>query len=70
MGAASTSFLDSLGWLDAHKMTVIMAVVVGSFLHIATTILFEVDSSRHHHISIPKTVAILIGLGMAVMTIH
>lgn len=70
LGAASTSFLDSHGWLDPYKMTIIMAIVVGSFLHIATTILFEVDSSKHHHISIPKMVAILLGLGMAVMTVH
>ncbi len=46
---------------------ILQAVVIGSFLHIATTILFESDSSSDHHaVPLPKLIAILLGVGMAV----
>lgn len=40
----------------------IMALVIGSFLHISTTILFEADSSRHHHISWRKLLVVMAGM--------
>lgn len=48
----------------------IMAVVIGSFLHIATTILFEADDTHHHRISWQKLGAISFGIGLALMTMH
>ena len=51
-----------------HIMNIIIAIVVGSFLHISTTILFEV-SSKVHRFSILKMVVILLGLLMAVFTV-
>jgi zinc and cadmium transporter len=44
----------------------IMGVVIGIFLHISTTILFE--SSNDHHFNMRKTIAVLIGSGIALIT--
>ncbi len=47
----------------------IISVVIGSFLHIATTILFEVDSSgsasNHHQIPWRRLLAIAVGIATA-----
>lgn len=48
---------------------ILLAVVIGSFLHISTTILFETDSSKSHKVSVKKLLAVLIGLGLATLTI-
>jgi zinc and cadmium transporter len=45
----------------------IMAVVIGIFLHISTTILFE--SSENHRFNFIKFVVILLGAGFAVMSL-
>jgi zinc and cadmium transporter len=45
----------------------IMAVVVGIFLHISTTILFE--SSENHRFNLIKFVVILLGAGFALMSL-
>jgi len=56
-------------WTDSEIFTKIMAVVLGSFLHIATTILFEVDGDSHHNISLRKLSAILLGIFLSIITI-
>jgi zinc transporter ZupT len=66
LGALVASFFE----LSTMQLRILIAVVVGSFLHIATTILFEMDSTDHHQISFQKMLAIGIGLGIAVLTIH
>ncbi len=43
----------------------IMGVVIGIFLHISTTILFE--SSSDHKFTVRKLVAVLVGIGLALM---
>ena len=48
----------------------ILALVVGSFLHISTTILFEADGTRQHGISARKFVVILAGMAVAYFTAH
>lgn len=48
----------------------IMALVVGSFLHISTTILFEADGSHSHGISVPKFLIIIAGMTVAWLTVH
>lgn len=53
--------------LETHRY--VLAVVIGLFLHISTTILFEADDTQHHRISWPKLVAILLGVGVAVLTV-
>ena len=45
----------------------IMGIVVGIFLHISTTILFE--SSENHRFNLLKFITILFGAGIAVITI-
>lgn len=46
-----------------HYFNRIMGVVIGIFLHISTTILFE--SSSDHKFTVRKMVAVLLGVGMA-----
>ncbi|HHJ50192.1 MAG TPA: zinc/iron permease [Phaeodactylibacter sp.] len=46
----------------------VLAIVVGSFLHISTTILFETDSGGHQ-LSLKKIMAILLGLGMGMLSL-
>jgi zinc transporter ZupT len=48
--------------LDVH---VILAIVVGMFLHISTTIIFE--TSENHRINLLKLVCILFGGGLAML---
>ncbi|MBC7915202.1 MAG: ZIP family metal transporter [Pyrinomonadaceae bacterium] len=52
----------SVGDLDQY-FDRIMGVVIGIFLHISTTILFE--SSVDHHFNTRKTIAVLAGVGIA-----
>ncbi|WP_028297864.1 ZIP family metal transporter [Olivibacter sitiensis] len=47
----------------------IMAVVVGIFLHISTTILFESSSANHQHFNRKKMIVILIGMGIALLSL-
>jgi zinc and cadmium transporter len=48
-----------------HVFEYVMAFVVGTFLHIATTILFE--NSDHHRYTVQKILAMLVGVAVAVM---
>lgn len=43
----------------------IMAVVVGIFLHISTTILFESGSADHHHFNKKKMAAVFLGIAVS-----
>ena len=45
----------------------LLAMVIGIFMHVATTILFE--SEEGHRVNLKKAIAILLGAGMAVLTI-
>src|SRR5690554_1149950 len=58
----------NLGNIEQHfdKM---MAVVIGIFLHISTTILFESGSENHHHFNRKKMIAILIGVAAALLSL-
>src|SRR5690606_23099696 len=40
----------------------IMAIVIGIFLHISTTILFESGSADHHKFNRKKLIAVLLGV--------
>ena len=48
----------------------ILALVVGSFLHISTTILFEADEDHGHGISLRKFLIIIAGMCVAYATVH
>jgi len=69
LAAALTSWFSSRQQISEWHITVLMALVIGSFLHIATTILFESDGTDHHAVPIPKLIAILVGVGMAVLSV-
>lgn len=55
-----------LGNIEQHfdKM---MAVVIGIFLHISTTILFESGSENHHHFNRKKMIAVIVGVAIALL---
>lgn len=68
LGAAIPQIMNA-GSIDPKVMNILTAIVVGSFLHIATTILFEQDSSHQHKIPIKKLGAIAAGLIAAIITL-
>ena len=65
------SFISSLGAayisidIDTYYK-VIMALVVGIFMHISTTILFESD--KNHHFNLRKMMVILVGVAFAILS--
>lgn len=64
LGAYTASLFS---WSDAGYR-ILICIVIGAFLHISTTILFEVDGEGHHHISFKRIIAILVGLLLSVLT--
>ncbi len=65
LGAAIASMIE----IFPAYQTAIIAFVIGSLLHIATVIIFEMDSTSHHYISWKKLAAIGSGLGVALLTL-
>ncbi len=68
------AIMSPLGNLISHKIdfikqfeTQINALIIGVFLHISTAILFE--SSENHQFNMNKFIAILIGFGVAFMSL-
>lgn len=55
----------SQGFLGFLNMDILMAVVVGMFLHISTTIIFE--ASENHRFNMAKLASILIGVLLALL---
>lgn len=55
--------------IDPEYQTGILAFAIGSLLHIATVILFEMEGSGHLHFSIKRIAAILFGIGAALLTL-
>ncbi len=51
----------------AHHTRELTAMVIGIFMHIATTILFE--SSDSHRFNLQKVIAIVAGVGLGVLTV-
>ena len=51
-----------VAWLSDYAVY-INAIVIGIFLHVSTTILFEADN--HHKFNATKLVAIILGIGIA-----
>lgn len=67
MSPLAATLADVSDW-GSRWLVQIVAVVVGSFLHISTTILFESDDRHQHRISWKKLLAIGLGLGMGVLS--
>lgn len=53
--------------LSPTAMANLLGFVIGSFLHISTTILFEADDNRQHHVSWAKMGVILLGISLALL---
>ena len=68
LGAGLAHWLGQQQLLDQQIQEKIIAFVIGSFLHIATTILFETDGSAHHRLPRTKIFCIALGLGLAVLS--
>ena len=51
--------------LDLEEGIPLLAMVIGIFMHVSTTILFE--SSEDHHYNRRKGIAILLGAGLAAL---
>ncbi|HLV42933.1 MAG TPA: ZIP family metal transporter [Brumimicrobium sp.] len=49
------------------NLEIILAIVVGMFLHISTTIIFE--SSENHKFNFIKLISLLVGVGLAMLAI-
>lgn len=47
----------------SHLMDILLAIVVGMFLHISTTIIFE--TNENHRFNLAKLTAILLGVGLS-----
>jgi zinc transporter ZupT len=65
LGALSAQLIQ----LPAHIFPYLLAIVVGSFLHIGTTIIYEADYEKHHRISLKKLLLIVLGLGLSSITL-
>jgi zinc transporter ZupT len=72
-GLALFTLMTPIGAWSTHLFTwteqgfsLLMALVIGTFLHVATTILFELE--ENHRISIQRMVIIVLGLTIAVIT--
>ncbi len=64
------SVIGELVSIDAEWTRRTLALVVGGFLHISTTIIFEADAGRHHGISPIKFGVVLAGILIAYFTAH
>ncbi len=64
------AFIGESLQLSIDRLQIVLAIVVGSFLHIATTIIFEVDNTSHHKLSWKKMLAVFAGLGIAVGSMY
>ena len=63
------AFVTQFCHFEADVLKKIIAVVIGSLLHISTTILFEIDSTDEHKISWQKMGAIAAGVGLSLLTL-
>ncbi|ATL47585.1 zinc/iron permease [Chitinophaga caeni] len=54
-------------WVQ-HSLLYIVAMVIGAFLHISTTIFYE-SGTKHHELSTRKVLSIALGIGLAILTL-
>ena len=63
-GALLAQFVE----LTSSMRISLIALVIGSMLHISTTIIFESDKQNHHKLSWQKMLAVILGMGLAVLS--
>ncbi|MEY2904201.1 MAG: hypothetical protein RJA52_217 [Bacteroidota bacterium] len=61
-------FLGEIIKEKGEVFEIITAIVVGSFFHISTTILYETDEDTHHSFSIKKFIFLLSGFALSFLT--
>ncbi len=66
MSPLGALFIQAFEFSDVAFKSLI-AFVIGAFLHIATTIMFETDSGDHHNISLSRIAFSLLGVSVAVL---
>lgn len=69
LGAFVAWWLKSIDGFNAEFFAIVTSIVIGSFLHISTTILFESDE-KHHEFNWKKLLTILIGFGLSLLSAH
>ncbi len=68
LGFLISNFISNGGIGEIEKyFDQIMAIVIGIFLHISTTILFESSSADHHHFNRRKLIAVLLGMSLSLL---
>ena len=70
LGAALGQWILTLQSVGSSGLAYCTAFVVGTFLHLATTILFESDTTRAHNINWQKMGLIAAGIGLSLLTLH
>ena len=56
--------------IDPSHVPYVLGLVIGSLLHVSTTILFELDDEDHHRLTWTKTTAIAVGIVVALLTTY
>lgn len=56
--------------IEPTHVPYLLGLVIGSLLHVSTTILFELDDKDHHRLTWTKTLAIAAGIVVALLTIY
>ena len=56
------AFIGNYLIISQESYRIIMAIVVGAFMHVSTTIIFESEPNAEHKISYKKLIAIVLGL--------
>jgi zinc transporter ZupT len=70
LGALLGYWIEANQFFSTHITTYIMALVIGSFFHIATTILYENESNAQHKVSWDRLLSIIVGIACASLTMH
>ncbi|GLR15394.1 ZIP family metal transporter [Portibacter lacus] len=63
------TFVSELTAITAETQRAILAISIGFILHIATTIIFETDTNMHHSISYRKLLGVILGFGLAFLSL-
>ena len=63
LGNLTGLWLGELFFGDNTSYQILMAIVIGIFLHISTTILFE--TGDEHHFNLKKIISIVLGAAVA-----
>lgn len=61
-------YVGEIAQFSIEMQQIVVAIVVGSFLHISTTIIFEADGGNHKILG-KKLVAIISGMSIALLTL-